>query len=79
MHLFASMSLRFKICAVFSAISVVAVSVFTIQAVVAAREDALRAVDAKLVTAARAAAFLLGPDSTYVTGQIIGVDGQMTV
>ena len=28
---------------------------------------------------ARVAAFLLGPDSTYVTGQVIGVDGQMTV
>lgn len=28
---------------------------------------------------AHVAAFLLGPDSTYVTGQIIGVDGQMTV
>ena len=61
MRLFASMSLRSKICAVFSAISVVAVCTFTIQAVIAAREDALRAVDAKLVTAARAAAFLLGP------------------
>ena len=28
---------------------------------------------------ARVAAFLLGPDSSYVTGQVIGVDGQMTV
>lgn len=61
MRMFASMSLRCRICTVFSAVSVVAVTVFTIQAVIAAREDALRAVDAKLVTAARAAAFLLGP------------------
>lgn len=28
---------------------------------------------------ARLAGFLLGPDSTYVTGQVIGIDGQMAV
>lgn len=28
---------------------------------------------------ARLAGFLLGPDSTYVTGQVIGIDGQMVL
>ena len=60
MRFFGTFSLKGKIRSVFSLVSLLTVAAFTVQAALTARDDALRAVDEKLVMAARATAFQLG-------------------
>ena len=60
MKLFRSISLKAKIRLAFALVASVTVAIFTIEATLTARADALRNVDEKLVIAARAAAFQLG-------------------
>ena len=60
MKLIRSISLKTKIRVAFALVAVLTVAIFTAEATLTARADALRNVDEKLVMAARATAFQLG-------------------